>query len=151
MASTLIDQAAHSLPSNSPAPSLRQRIVGAHPQWWLGAMLLALHASLAWGIDQWWSRAFLLAHLGLFLIWQPVWRGEGDLKTSHAVLVVIVGALLSVWNTWWFMAVWLAVLFSLIGGNVPGIQQRMQRVVSHQHPQRIVALQRKLQFLAGKQ
>src|ERR1041385_7179265 len=83
--------------------SLQQRLVSEHPQWWLGAMplglhaafawgiqggwwlgamLLALHAALAWGIEEWWSRAFLLAHLGLFLIWQPVWRGERELKTS---------------------------------------------------------------------
>src|ERR1041385_5893811 len=86
--------------------SLQQRLVSEHPQWWLGAMLLALHAALAWGIEEWWSRAFLLAHLGLFLIWQPVWRGERELKTSHAALIVVVGALLSAWNNWWFLAVW---------------------------------------------
>ena len=38
------------------------RLVVAHPQWWLGLMLLALHAALAWGIMDWWPRAFLLAH-----------------------------------------------------------------------------------------
>jgi len=115
--------------AESAPPSYRQRIVSEHPQWWLGAMLLALHASLAWGIETLWSRAFLLAHLGLFLMWQPVWRGETELRSSHATLIVVVGALLSVWNNWWFMAIWLAVLFGLIGGNVPGAQRRMQRLV----------------------
>src|ERR1700674_4334801 len=92
-------------PSDGEALGFQQRIVGAHPQWWLAAMLLALHASLAWGIEEWWSRAFLLAHIGLFLIWQPVWRGEGELQTNHAALIVVAGALLTVWNNWWFMAV----------------------------------------------
>jgi hypothetical protein len=50
--------------------------VAVHPQRSLAFMLLALHASIARGIEDWWSGAFLLAHLGLFLIRQPVWRGE---------------------------------------------------------------------------
>jgi signal transduction histidine kinase len=99
-------------------------------QWRLGLMLLALHASLAWGITDWWSRALLLAHFGLFLLWQPVWRGEADIESRYVFLVVIVGFLLAIWNNWWLMAVWLAVLFGLIGGSVPGIAQRRQRMVS---------------------
>ena len=106
------------------------RLVVTHPQWWLGLMLLALHAALAWGIMDWWPRAFLLAHFGLFLLWQPVWRGERDVESRYAFLVVIVGFLLAAWNNWWLMAVWLAVLFGLIGGSVPGITDRRQRLVS---------------------
>ncbi|HEX9673363.1 MAG TPA: hypothetical protein VGA12_08010, partial [Burkholderiales bacterium] len=104
--------------------------VAARPQWWLGLMLLALHASLAWGITDWWSRALLLAHFGLFLLWQPVWRGEADIESRYVYLVVIVGFLLAAWTTWWLMAAWLALLFGLIGGSVPGIAQRRQRMVS---------------------
>ena len=106
------------------------RMVVAHPQWSLGLMLLALHASLAWGIADWWARAFLLAHFGLFLLWQPVWRGESNIESRYAFLVVIVGFLLAAWNNWWLMAVWLAVLFGLIGGSVPGITERRQRLAS---------------------
>ena len=112
------------------AAGAQSRIVAARPQWWLGLMLLALHASLAWGIADWWSRAFLLAHFGLFLLWQPVWRGEANIESRYVFLVVIVGFLLAAWNNWWLMAVWLAVLFGLIGGSVPGIVQRRQRLVS---------------------
>jgi signal transduction histidine kinase len=107
-----------------------ERFVTEHPQWWLGGMLLGLHAALAWGIDDWWPRAFLLAHVGLFLLWQPVWRGERDVQARHAFLVVTVGVLLAAWNNWWLMAVWLAVLFGLIGGSVPGIMDRRQRLTS---------------------
>jgi signal transduction histidine kinase len=110
--------------------SLQSRLVAAHPQWWLGLMLLALHAALAWGISNWWPRAFLLAQFGLFLIWQPVWRGERNIEPRYAFLVVIVGFLLAAWNNWWLMAVWLAVLFGLIGGSVPGIAERRARLVS---------------------
>ena len=112
------------------AADAQSRLVAARPQWWLGLMLLALHASLAWGIADWWSRAFLLAHFGLFLLWQPVWRGEANIESRYVLLVVIAGFLLAAWNNWWLMSVWLAVLFGLIGGSVPGIVQRRQRLVS---------------------
>src|SRR5262245_444735 len=111
----------------SAAPAGR---VSAQPQVWLGLMLLSLHAAVAWGVTEWWSRAFLLAHFGLFLAWQPVWRGEREIESRYAVLVVVVGFVFAAWNNWWLMAVWLAVLFGLIGGSVPGIADRRQRTVS---------------------
>ncbi len=111
------------------APSLQRLILG-RPNLLLGLMLLALHAALAWGIEDWWSRALLLAHIGVFLMWQPVWRGDGDIEPRYAFLVVIVGVFLSAWNNWWLMAVWLAVLFGLIGGSVPGMVGRQQRLTS---------------------
>lgn len=103
------------------------RLTGTHPQWWLGAMLLALHAALAWGIDSLMARAMLLTHFGIFLMWQPLWRGERSLETRHAVVVIVVGVMLTGWNNWWLMAVWLAVLFALIGGNLIGSEQPRQR------------------------
>jgi len=110
--------------------SAEGRLAGTRPHIWMGLMLLALHAALAWGLEDWWPRAFLLVHLGLFLIWQPLWRGERNIEPRYAFLVVIVGFLLAAWNNWWMMAVWLAVLFGLIGGSVPGITERRQRLVS---------------------
>ena len=114
----------------SAAAGAPARNVAGRPQWWLGLMLFALHASLAWGITDWWARAFLLAHFGLFLVWQPVWRGEANIEARYVFLVVIVGTLFAAWNNWWLMSVWLAVLFGLIGGSVPGIVQQRQRIVS---------------------
>jgi signal transduction histidine kinase len=93
-------------------------------------MLLALHAALAWDITEWWARAFLLAHFGLFLLWQPVWRGEREIELRHALLVVAAGVVLAASSSWWLVAVWLAVLFGLIGGSVPGTADRRQRLAS---------------------
>src|SRR5687767_14347984 len=107
-----------------------ERIAMANPQWSLGLMLLALHASIAWGIDDWWARAFLLAHFGLFLLWQPVWRGERDVEPRQAFVVIGVAFLFVGWYNWWLMAVWLAILFALIGGSVPRIADRRQRFIS---------------------
>lgn len=114
---------------DTPAETRRQPLA-SRPHWWFGAMLLALHAAVAWGIDGFVSRAMLLVHFGIFLIWQPVWRGERNLDTRQAFLVIIVGLLLAGWNSWWLMAVWLAVLFALIGGNVLGSEQPRQRLTA---------------------
>ena len=115
---------------NTTTTGTGQRFIAAHPQLGMGLMLLALHAALAWGIEDWPARAFLLAHFGLFLMWQPVWRGERDIEPRYAILVIAIGILLATLNNWWLMAVWLAVLFGLIGGSVPGIDNRRQRLIS---------------------
>jgi signal transduction histidine kinase len=100
------------------------------PKWLLGLMLLMLHLALAWGIDAWWSRALLLSHLGLFLLWQPLWRGEAHLNIRDSLLLLAAGLILVVLSSWWLMAVWLSLLFALIGGNVPGTQHKGQRLVA---------------------
>jgi signal transduction histidine kinase len=110
--------------------SVPERAAMAHPQRSLALMLLALHASIAWDIEDWWPRAFLLAHVGLFLIWQPVWRGEREVEPGQAVSVVAVACLLVGWLSWWLIAVWLAVLVGLIGGSVPRLAERGQRMIS---------------------
>lgn len=97
---------------------------------WLGLLLLALHGATAWGIGTAWASALLLAHFGLFLLWQPLWKGEGRLQPSHALLALLVGALLALANSWWLIALWLATLTALIGGGMPGITARLQRTAS---------------------
>jgi signal transduction histidine kinase len=114
---------------NGTTLSIPGRIAAENPQWSLGLMLLALHASFAWGISEWWARAFLLAHFGLFLLWQPVWRGEQEIDARQAFVVVAFAVLFVGWYNWWLMAVWVAVLFGLIGGSVPRIAERRQRLI----------------------
>ncbi|HEY6280238.1 MAG TPA: hypothetical protein VIW72_00360 [Burkholderiales bacterium] len=109
---------------------LSQNFVASRQQWFLGLMLLALHAVLLLEMDSWLARGFVLSHFGLFLLWQPIWGGERNLDIRHAVLVIVTGVLFTVWNSWWLMAVWISVLFALIGGNVPGKRQRGQRAIS---------------------
>jgi len=109
--------------------SLSQNFIASRQQWFLGLMLLALHAVLFLEIDSWLARGFVLTHFGLFLLWQPVWGGERNLDIRHAVLVIATGILFTVWTSWWLIAVWIAVLFALIGGNAPSKRQRRQRAI----------------------
>ena len=110
--------------------NLQQRLIQSPPHWWLGAMLFALHYALAWGIEDWPERAMLLAHLGLFILWQSARRGERVLAPREALLVVMIGLLFFGWNNWWLMAAWLAVLVAVIGGNLLGSQQPRLRLVA---------------------
>ena len=104
--------------------------VARHAHVWLGLMLLALHAATAWGVGTVLASALLLAHFGLFLLWQPLWQGGGELRLSQAFLVIVIGVLLATFSNWWLIAVWLATLTALIGGGVPSITRGRQRAVS---------------------
>lgn len=97
---------------------------------WLSLMLLALHSALMLELGDPLARALLLSHFGFFLLWQPLFRGEQKLIPGQAILIIGAAVLLIAAGNWWLMALWLAVLFSLIGGNVPGIKNFGQRAVS---------------------
>ncbi len=96
----------------------------------LAMMLLALHGSLVLGLKDPLARALLTSHFGLFLLWQPLWSGEQELVTKQVALILIGGVVLVVAGNWWLMALWISMLFSLIGGNMPGIKNVGQRVAS---------------------
>ena len=96
----------------------------------LAGMLLTLHGAVAWEPTEWWARGLLLAHFGLFLIWQPVWRGERQIPLTRALMVLCLGAFFAVSANWWLIATWMAILFGLIGGGVPGKVGRSDRFVA---------------------
>jgi len=96
----------------------------------LAGMLLTLHGAVAWEPTEWWARGLLLAHFGLFLIWQPVWRGEREIPLTRALLVLCLGVFFAVSGNWWLIATWMAVLFGLIGGGVPGTVGHRDRFVA---------------------
>lgn len=96
---------------------------------WLSlTMLVTLHFALWVGVDSIWSRPLLFAHLGLFLLWQPLWRGEEQLSTKRAIAIVSVSAMALWWLNWWVLAFWVSGLFSLVGGRVFAFQSPKQRL-----------------------
>lgn len=99
----------------------------SRPQFWLGMMLLCLHIAFATGLQDIWSRAFLLSHFGFFLLWQPVLHGQRQLAPVPAVLIILGGLALFLWSNWWLLTLWLAVLISLVGSSTA--TDRGQRAV----------------------
>ncbi len=94
----------------------------------LALMLLTLHGAMAWSLSDWWARGLMMAHFGLFLIWQPVWRGEQRIHLVHALAVLGLGTVFAFSGNWWLIAVWIAALFGLIGGGVPATLVRGERM-----------------------
>ncbi len=107
------------------------RVIGTlRQEHWLSMMLVAQHGGLILELSDPLARALLTTHFGLFLLWQPLWRGEQRLVVRQAVLILVAGAILVAAGSWWLMALWISVLFSLIGGNMPGIRNVRQRIGS---------------------
>ena len=117
-------------PPNGITPMKTTGFVARHAHIWLGLMLLSMHAATAWGLNSAWAPAFLLAHLGLFLMWQPLWRGGGALRPSQVILVILITTLWSLFSNWWLIAAWITALTALIGGSMPSITGRRERAVS---------------------
>jgi signal transduction histidine kinase len=109
---------------------LQRTIAAIRQQHWLSMALLALHSALMLNLSDPLSRALLLSHFGFFLLWQPLWRGGQKLIPGQVGLVIGAAVLLIAAASYWMLALWVSVLFSLIGGNVPGIKNFRQRIIS---------------------
>ena len=86
--------------------------------WLMLAMLLLLHIATLLEIDDAWMPALLVSHLGIFLLWQPMWGGEHKVSAGVITLIGIACTSVLLWLNWWLVAFWLAVLFALVGGRV---------------------------------
>ncbi|MHB1083785.1 MAG: sensor histidine kinase [Thiobacillus sp.] len=98
------------------------------PGRWLALMLLALHAAVVLDADAAVTRAFLLAHYGLFLLWQPLVRSEARIEPRLALPVFAMAGLLVLVDSTWVMALWLAILAGLVGAVATSQNERGQRV-----------------------
>ncbi len=96
-------------------------------RWLPFAMLVLLHWALWLGIDNIWVRPLLLAHIGLFLMWQPLWRSETKLSWGNSAFIFAISLAALVWLNWWMLAFWVSGLFSLVGGRVFSFYSRWQR------------------------
>ncbi|WP_333844422.1 sensor histidine kinase [Pelomicrobium sp.] len=83
----------------------------------LAALLLPLHGAVLSDLHSPWTRALLLVHLGLFLLWQPLWGHERRLGTPALVFIGAASVLVLFWLNWWLVAAWLAFLVSLVGAR----------------------------------
>jgi len=96
----------------------------------LAIMLLSLHAFLIWGggTTQL-QRAFFLCHYGFFLLWQPVWRSNEKLSKPAMALFISVGLIGFFYINWWLTAIWLSILFGLLGGRIFSEDSKSNRAI----------------------
>lgn len=85
-------------------------------------MLVLLHVALAAGLEDSWSRPLLLVHMGLFLLWQPLWRTELRLTPGAVTFIALVTIVVLFGLNWWLVTLWLGLLFGVVGGRGLGSQ-----------------------------
>jgi signal transduction histidine kinase len=96
-------------------------------RWLSFAMLVSLHLGLLLGSQSSLMRPLLMMHLGMFLLWQPLWRGESKLRLSGAAFIIAISLIALFWLNWWLLAFWVSGLFALVGGRVFAFHARWQR------------------------
>ncbi len=91
------------------------------------AMLVVLHLSAMRGAGDPWARALMLAHFGLFIIWQPFMRGERRLTPAQTVAMLAISIAMLFFLNWWLLALWVSVFAGIVGGKVFLFQARWLR------------------------
>lgn len=91
------------------------------------AMLVLLHLTAMRGVEDIWARALMLAHFGLFILWQPFMRGEQRLTPLQLAAIALACVIALFFWAWWLMLLWLCMLAGVVGGKVFLFQARWQR------------------------
>ena len=90
-------------------------------------MLIVLHLSAMRGAGDPWARALMLAHFGLFIIWQPFMRGAQRLTPLQTLGMAFIAVAMLFCLNWWLLALWVSVLAGIVGGKVFLFQARWLR------------------------
>lgn len=96
-------------------------------RWLMLAMFALLHGVILLGLDNALAHPLLLAHMGLFLLWQPLWRGEHEVGRGAFLLIVLIATVALFWLNWWSITFWLIGLFGLVGARVFVFRDRSTR------------------------
>ncbi len=65
-----------------------------------------------------WSRWLMLAHFGLFILWQPFMRAEVRLGPLQTGAILAAAIAIVVFLDWWLLGLWVSVLAGIVGGKV---------------------------------
>jgi signal transduction histidine kinase len=96
----------------------------------MAVMLLSLHAYLIFfDKDQAFRQMFYFLSFGLFLVWQPVWRGNQKLTIVALLVLIGLGVLGFIFFNWWLNALWLGILFGLLGGRIFSGDSKKNRMI----------------------
>ena len=80
-------------------------------------MLLALHGAVVAGAGSGVAAALMTTHLGLFFLWQPIWRRDESLDWTTASLVVLFTAFCAIALDWLLLFAWVIVLIGIVAGR----------------------------------
>lgn len=96
----------------------------------LALMLLTLHAFLIWDNNQnHLKQTLFLCTYAVFLLWQPVWRSTEKLSHPALAVFIAIGVVGAMYTNWWLTALWLSILFGLLGGRIFSEDTKANRVI----------------------
>jgi len=78
-------------------------------------------------LDATWRRPLFFAHLGAFLLWQPLVAGNRRMSPRDVLLVGGGATLATLFLNPWIMLIWTALVTALVGGRVLDSGAREQR------------------------
>ena len=87
-------------------------------RWLLLALLAALYVVLWQGPDTLFGRTLFIAHLGLFILWQPFVHTGQRLSLPSLVAVLAVALLSGIYLKGWMVTLWIMMLAGIVGGKV---------------------------------
>lgn len=87
-------------------------------QFQTAAMLLLLHTAISLDPASTIAKSIMLAHLGFFLLWQPIWRGDQRLNWQNTLIFLALTIIFLYWLDWWLITGWLILLIGLTGGRI---------------------------------
>lgn len=85
-------------------------------------MLLSLHAGLIADSGGAFQRIWLMVHFGLFLLWQPFFSTERELKIFAISLLLGITGVVLYSLAGWMLVTWIALLIGIMGGKVFTLQ-----------------------------
>jgi hypothetical protein len=82
------------------------------------ALLAALYVVLWQGPDTLFGRTLFIAHLGLFILWQPFVHTGQRLSVTSLIAVLAVALLAGAYLQGWMITLWIMMLAGIVGGKV---------------------------------
>jgi signal transduction histidine kinase len=82
------------------------------------AMVVLFHLAAVIGPESYLGRVLMLAHFGLFIMWQPFMRGDQRMSTGQVLGILLIAILVMLTLNWWLLGLWVSVLAGIVGGKV---------------------------------
>ncbi len=114
--------------ANSPVFTILSNRLRALRSVLLLALLAVLYLVLWQGPDSLLGRTLFVAHLGLFMLWQPFVHAEQRLSRNSLVALVVVVLLAGAFLQGWMIVLWIMMLAGIVGGKVLLFGARAARV-----------------------
>lgn len=95
-----------------------ERLAERHWRVVVVGMLGCLHIAALVGVEDLWARGLMMAHLGLFLVWQPFIQAGRRLQLREILVIGLTTTVILGFLNWWILGLWVAVLSGIVGGKV---------------------------------